>query len=236
MSFRLGFIVCAGVAGSIAHFLSGAHPVSTAPGPYSTLYAVPGIAALVLLAIGAKHPNSAEGAGSLGPPKTPGAAVGRCPGPIAIGNGTVGWSMTGRYRTDGTHRSAEGAERLQWRCPATEAIAGGGGLVRTLQNAVDLIPRALRYPQIAHARIICAGMIFHTAGFIETGSMASSLIVVDGEPVGSVQVFYEAGVPGAERGRFLESEVYLIRVLAAYVGEFIECHQGSKPARRQRWW
>jgi hypothetical protein len=237
MLLKPRFAACACFAGVlllVAHFLSRSYPLSADSRLSSALYAAPGIAAFMLFSIAIRRPESegvSEAFRAGGIRAVSARTVGKRPGPIAIGYDTAGWSRTGRYRANRTRRRAEEARALDCIYRASGVMAEGAGLVKSLQRVVDLIPQALRYPGVAHARITCAGMNFDTTGFIETEQRVSAGIKVGGRPVGSLRVCYATERPETGRDRFLECEKILITALAAEVGAFIEQHQARESPR-----
>lgn len=93
---------------------------------------------------------------------------------------------------------------------------------QVLQGIVELLPPAWLYPDISSARIILEDKTYTTQGFRETPYMQSSDIIVDGEPVGAVQVAYAEKSPDLDEGPFLSEERSLIDNVARKVAHFYE--------------
>ncbi|MEA1984709.1 MAG: PAS domain-containing sensor histidine kinase [Euryarchaeota archaeon] len=91
----------------------------------------------------------------------------------------------------------------------------------TLQRIVDLLPSALQYPDIACARICFNDRTFQTDNFRETPWKQSNSIIVNGVPVGWVEVFYLENRPEADEGPFLKDERNLITVMTRNISECI---------------
>ncbi|HSW40697.1 MAG TPA: PAS domain S-box protein, partial [Acidobacteriota bacterium] len=90
----------------------------------------------------------------------------------------------------------------------------GASLPWIMQRAVNLIPAAWQYPGHACARITLGRRQFKTDPFEETQRRQSEQIVINGEPIGRVEVFYRGSFPGSEAGLFLEEESKLLKSIA----------------------
>ncbi len=95
-------------------------------------------------------------------------------------------------------------------------------LEELIQGTVDLIPPAWRYPEITCPRIILEGEEFTTEDFRETTCKQSSDIVLHGERIGTVEVYYLEERPQTDEGPFLKEERNLLNVIAERLGETIE--------------
>jgi PAS domain S-box-containing protein len=87
-------------------------------------------------------------------------------------------------------------------------------LSQTLQETINLIPPAWRFPEIACARLTLNGQIFKTNSFRETIWRQTSDIVVHGQPVGVLEVCYLAEKPEDDEGPFLKEERSLLNTIA----------------------
>lgn len=90
------------------------------------------------------------------------------------------------------------------------------------QGTIALIPPALRYSEITCARIIVEGKEYKTKNFKETVWKQASTIVVHGERVGAVEVYYLEERPESDESPFLEEERSLINAIAKQLGETTE--------------
>jgi PAS domain S-box-containing protein len=91
-----------------------------------------------------------------------------------------------------------------------------------LRGAVELLPRAWEYPEVACARITLEGRSFPTANFRETVWRQASNVVVRGEHSGMVEVFYLEERPEGDEGPFLKEERELIDAVAERLGRIVE--------------
>jgi PAS domain S-box-containing protein len=94
-------------------------------------------------------------------------------------------------------------------------------LEEILQGTLDFIPPAWQYPEITCARIIVEGKEFKTKNFEETAWKQSSGIMVDGDRVGAVEVYYLKEKPEIDEGPFLREERRLINAIAEEAGKII---------------
>ncbi|TEU10827.1 MAG: PAS domain S-box protein [Anaerolineales bacterium] len=101
-------------------------------------------------------------------------------------------------------------------------------LEELIQETVNLIPPAWQYPEITCARIILEGEEFTTEDFRETTWKQSSDIVVHGERIGTVEVYYLEERPESDEGPFLKEERDLLNVIAQRLGETIERMRAQK--------
>lgn len=101
-------------------------------------------------------------------------------------------------------------------------------LEELIQGTVDLIPPAWQYPEITCARIILEGEEFTTENFRETTWKQTSDIVLHGERIGSVEVYYLEEKPESDEGPFLKEERNLLNVIAERLGETIERMRSQK--------
>jgi PAS domain S-box-containing protein len=112
-------------------------------------------------------------------------------------------------------------------------LAGQQGisLEQILVGVVDLLPPAMRYPEIACARIVLDGREFKTDNFRETAWQQSSTIVVRGEQAGQVEVGLLEETPDADEGPFLEEERLLLSAVAERLGRITERKQAEEALR-----
>jgi len=86
-------------------------------------------------------------------------------------------------------------------------------------EAVGRLPPAWQYPEITRSRILFDGREFLSGSFCLTPWLQSADIVVSGEKVGVVQVYYAEERPEADEGPFLKGERDLIDNLARMFGD-----------------
>lgn len=100
--------------------------------------------------------------------------------------------------------------------------APGISLEEILQGIVDLIPPAWQYPQVAAARVLLEDQIFETNNFEQTVWKQSSDILVQGERIGALEVYYLEERPSSDEGPFLKEERNLLNAIAERLGRIIE--------------
>ena len=124
---------------------------------------------------------------------------------------------------DRQHRDlAERVKELRCLYGVSNVVAEGVGPIdEILKAAVDLIPSAMQYPEVACARVTFAGRQFESPGFAETQWSLAAEIVASGETVGTVEVRYleEGPLTGGEP--FQREERDLIDAIARMVGQAI---------------
>ena len=91
-----------------------------------------------------------------------------------------------------------------------------------LQGIVDLIPPAWQYPGVTCARIRLEGREFITEDFRETAWQQAGDILVSGDPIGVVEVYYRAEMLTSDEGPFLNEERNLINAIARRVADITE--------------
>jgi PAS domain S-box-containing protein len=95
-------------------------------------------------------------------------------------------------------------------------------LEEILQGIVELIPPALRYPEITCAKIILEDQEFSTGSFEETKWVLTQNIVVHLKTVGAIAVYYLEERQDSDEGPFLKEERNLINAIAERIGRIIE--------------
>ncbi len=104
----------------------------------------------------------------------------------------------------------------------------GISLEKIIQGCVDLIPPAWQYPKITCARIILAGQEFKTKNFRETEWKQASNIIVHGELIGTVEVYYLEEKAVSDEGPFLKEERALINAIAKRLEWIAERRQAEE--------
>jgi signal transduction histidine kinase len=89
------------------------------------------------------------------------------------------------------------------------------------QQAVELLPESLQYPDITSARIIYEDRIFKTEAFTATPWMLSSNIHVRGRKAGLIEIYYREERPQKAEGPFLIEERLLLDEIALQVSRTI---------------
>jgi len=132
-----------------------------------------------------------------------------------------------------THDLGERVKELNCLYSISNLIEQPGiSLEEMLQGTVELIPPSLQYPEITCARIILESRGYVTENFRETVWRQTSDIVIRGEKVGSLQVFYLEEKPESYEGPFLKEERRLINAIAEQLGKIIDHKQDEEELKR----
>jgi len=104
----------------------------------------------------------------------------------------------------------------------------GISLDEILKRTVMLIPPAWHFPEITAACIVLEGQIFQTARFRETPWMLTREIIVNGNPVGQLEVCYLEERQASDEGPFMIDERHLLNAIAERLGRIIERKRAEK--------
>ena len=91
-----------------------------------------------------------------------------------------------------------------------------------LQSIIDYIPPAIRYPDMACARIQFDSHKYETSNFKETKWKLSQEIAVGNEPIGTLEVVYLEERPELEDGQFVKETKHLISAIAESIAQIVE--------------
>jgi two-component system, NarL family, sensor kinase len=100
-----------------------------------------------------------------------------------------------------------------------------------IQRVLELIPSAWQYPDITCARITLKGCTFKPINFRETQWGQASDILLHGDCLGRVEVYYLREKPTLDEGPFLKEERYLLETIAKALSVIIEHKQAEKKLR-----
>jgi signal transduction histidine kinase len=100
------------------------------------------------------------------------------------------------------------------------------------QGSADFIPPSWQYPEITCAQIKVFGQSFRTENFKKTKWKQSREIIVTGERIGAVEVYYLEEKPEIDEGPFLLEERELIDEIAFTLSKTIE-HKQAKEKIKQ---
>jgi PAS domain S-box-containing protein len=95
-------------------------------------------------------------------------------------------------------------------------------LEEIFQDVAKLIPPGWHYPEITRCKVTFDGEEYVTEPFEETEWKQSSDIMVDGEPRGSIEVYYLEECPELDEGPFMTEERNLINGISISISEAIE--------------
>lgn len=102
----------------------------------------------------------------------------------------------------------------------------------TFQEIVELLPSAWQYPDVTTARVILEDRTFHSRGFEVGPHCLAAEILVQGTPLGRVEVFYTARGRDLETTPFLEEENHLIEGVARELTFIIERKHAEQEKRQ----
>jgi pyruvate,water dikinase len=94
-------------------------------------------------------------------------------------------------------------------------------LEEILRGITEVLPRGWQYSDICTARIVLENTYIEPPGFHEYPWGQSAHIVVEGEPIGFVEVFYTKQMPHADEGPFLKEERKLIETVAERIASTV---------------
>jgi len=106
-------------------------------------------------------------------------------------------------------------------------------LEEIFQRTVVFIPPAWQYPEITCGRIIVEDKEYKTKNFKETDWRQASDIVVRGERIGTVEVYYLEERSESDEGPFLKEERNLINTIAKQLGETTERKLAEEELRKR---
>ena len=99
-------------------------------------------------------------------------------------------------------------------------------LEEIIQRAIDLIPSAMQFPEMACAQIIYKDKYIRSDNFTETDLKLSEDVISNGEKVGVLEVGCLNKETDAGRNTFLNEEKQLIKSIASRIGKTIERKRG----------
>lgn len=100
-------------------------------------------------------------------------------------------------------------------------------LRQAFHTVINAIPPAFQFPNVCKAKLIYGDIVYQTSDFEETKWVLNSEIIVQGQKVGSISVFYLEEMPQSDIGPFLKEEKKLVDTIAERLGHFI-LHQKLK--------
>ncbi len=131
-----------------------------------------------------------------------------------------------------THGLGERVKELNCLYQISKLIRNPGlSLPQIFKNVVDLIPPAWQYPEITCARILASGDVYTTTTTFRVVSRQQEEILVDGAPLGFVEVNYLEERPESDEGPFLKEERSLIKAIAEQMGEMISSRRSNEKLR-----
>jgi PAS domain S-box-containing protein len=103
-----------------------------------------------------------------------------------------------------------------------------------LKHIVNIIPSGWQFAKGTCARIVLEGQEYQTENFRETPWKQSSDIIVHGEKIGMIEVFYLEEKPEDYEGPFSKEERSLINAIAVELGEMIAHKRADEAVKVER--
>jgi pyruvate, water dikinase len=105
---------------------------------------------------------------------------------------------------------------------------------------LTVLPPGWQYPDACFARITLDGVVHEPPQALQTPWVQKADLVVHGQAVGSIEVYYTQEMPEAAEGPFLSEERKLIDTIAERVSEFVAQRQAPRavpagPGRGAEW-
>ncbi len=88
------------------------------------------------------------------------------------------------------------------------------------RSLLEVIPPGWQYPGACFARIILDEIVYEPPRAVKTPWVQRAPVVVQGEPIGAVEVYYVKAMPRADEGPFLKEERKLIDTIAERLSHF----------------
>lgn len=117
------------------------------------------------------------------------------------------------------------------------------------REIIEVLPSGWQFPQICQARIVFEDRAYQADDYVDTLWVQSAYVVVQGQPVGTVEVSYRHQMPRADEGPFLKEERKLIDSVAERIAGVVmerrlktafkgwEAVVAGKPQlERREWW
>jgi len=105
-------------------------------------------------------------------------------------------------------------------------------LEEIVQAAINFIPPAWQYPEITCARLILEGKELTTKNFRDTTWKQASNLIMYGERIGTLEVYYLEEKPESDEGPFLKEERSLINAIVKQLGKIIERRQAEEALQK----
>jgi len=93
-----------------------------------------------------------------------------------------------------------------------KAAEESDSIERFLSSVIELIPQAMQYPEQTKVRIAVRDKVFQSPGFEESSSKITEDLVVNGEVLGSVEIYFTRSSP------YLRKQNPLMKTLAERIG------------------
>jgi PAS domain S-box-containing protein len=132
------------------------------------------------------------------------------------------------------HDMGERVKELRCMYGVAESIQTRTALEEIFQDVAQLIPPGWHYPQITRGKVIFDGKEYVSEPFDQTRWKQSSDIIVNGQPQGSIEVYYLEQCPELDEGPFMAEERDLINGMAKSISEAIEGKRAEEELEKHR--
>ena len=150
-------------------------------------------------------------------------AAGNIYGVVAVSNIITELKKVEKALSKRTHELGERVKELDCLYSISKLIEKQDITIEQIfQGTVDAIPSAWQYPEITCARIIYKDMEFKTDNFKSAKWKQANEIIIKGEKVGTLEVFYLKEIQERDEGPFLKEERELINAITARLARIIE--------------
>ncbi len=143
----------------------------------------------------------------------------------------------------------ERAKELNCLYRVDELLKSGLPLAEIFTRIVRILPQGWQYPSVAQARIVFDAETIQAPEFEPSPWTQSAYIVVQGQPLGTVEVSYRQQMPRSDEGPFLKEERKLIDSVAERIAGVVMERRlksafegwqaalaGSPVTERREWW
>jgi hypothetical protein len=139
--------------------------------------------------------------------------------------------------------SAENKRMRQLLCKRTKELnclyavleilnRSGISLKERLQQIVASLPQGWQYPEITCARLVFEGQVYTSSPFESGPCSQVADIVVGGNKLGAIEVYYKKEKTVRDEGPFLKEERDLIDAIATRISTFIERRRAEEARQK----
>ncbi len=89
------------------------------------------------------------------------------------------------------------------------------------RNIAEVLPQGWQYPSVAWAKVTLDNTVYQPPRSTETPWVLRAPVVLQGEKVGSIEIFYTRQMPRADEGPFLKEERKLLDTIAERLSHFL---------------
>ena len=108
----------------------------------------------------------------------------------------------------------------------------GISLEQRLQEVAASVSQGWQYSEIASARLVFEGQVYISDRFEGGPCRQAADLIVDGEKVGVIEVYYGEERPERDEGPFLKAERDLINAIATRINRFVERRRAQEARER----